>query len=78
MAKRRFTRGKLLCAAAPLAAVPLVGRLAFDSDAAAGGHDHSSHDHSSHNDSRELTSHQHGAMGHEIEMLAVMVRYHRA
>ena len=43
MAKTRLTRGKLLAAAAPLAAVPLVGKLALEGDAAAGGHDHSSH-----------------------------------
>ena len=59
MAKTRLTRGKLLAAAAPLAAVPLVGRLAFEGDAAAGGHDHSSHDHS-----RALANHERGAMGH--------------
>jgi FtsP/CotA-like multicopper oxidase with cupredoxin domain len=59
MTKTRLTRGKLLAAAAPLAAVPLVGKLAFDSDAAAGGHDHSSHDHA-----RMPTNHQRGAMGH--------------
>ena len=55
MAKTRLTRGKLLAAAAPLAAVPLVGKLAFDGDAAAGGHDHSSHDHS-----RALANHERG------------------
>ncbi len=43
MAKTRITRGKLLAAAAPLAAIPLVGKLAFDDNATAGGHDHSSH-----------------------------------
>ena len=54
MPKTRLTRGKLLAAAAPLAAVPLVGKLALDSDAAAGGHDHSSHDHA--RDARPITS----------------------
>ena len=34
MAKTRLTRGKLLAAAAPLAAVPLVGKLALDASAA--------------------------------------------
>ncbi|MCI0635428.1 MAG: multicopper oxidase domain-containing protein [Actinobacteria bacterium] len=37
--------------------MPLVGKLALDGDAAAGGHDHSSH-------SRAPVSHQRGAMGH--------------
>jgi len=30
MTKTRLTRGKLLAAAAPLAAAPLVGKLALD------------------------------------------------
>ena len=55
MAKTRLTRGKLLAAAAPLAAVPLVGKLAFDGDATAAGHDHSSHDRS-----RTLATHEGG------------------
>jgi FtsP/CotA-like multicopper oxidase with cupredoxin domain len=59
MAKKGLTRRKLLAAAAPLAAAPLVGKLALDSRAEAGGHDHSSHDHS-----RELVSHRSGDMGH--------------
>ena len=45
MAKNGLTRRKLLAAAAPLAAAPLVGKLALDSAAEAGGHDHSSHRH---------------------------------
>ena len=36
MAKTRLTRGKLLAAAAPLAAIPLAGKLALDDDASAG------------------------------------------
>jgi FtsP/CotA-like multicopper oxidase with cupredoxin domain len=59
MAKTRFSRGKLLAAAAPLAAVPIVGKLALDDDAVAGGHDHSSHSHS-----RSLATHEIGALGH--------------
>jgi FtsP/CotA-like multicopper oxidase with cupredoxin domain len=59
MAKTRLTRGKLLAAAAPLAAAPIVGKLAFDNDAAAGRHDHSSHQHT-----RSLATHQHGTTGH--------------
>ena len=33
MTKTRLTRGKLLAAAAPLAAVPLVGKFALDGEA---------------------------------------------
>ena len=40
MTKSRLTRRRLLAAAAPLAAAPLVGKLAFDGTAEAGGHDH--------------------------------------
>jgi FtsP/CotA-like multicopper oxidase with cupredoxin domain len=64
MSKRTFTRGKLLAAAAPLAAAPLVGKLALDAQAEASPHDHSSHGHP-----RTPASHTRGAMGH-----AAMVR----
>jgi FtsP/CotA-like multicopper oxidase with cupredoxin domain len=43
--KKRFTRGKLLAAAAPVAAAPLVGKLALDASADTGGHDPSGHEH---------------------------------
>jgi FtsP/CotA-like multicopper oxidase with cupredoxin domain len=45
MAKTRLTRGKLLAAAAPLAAVPLVGKLALDAAAQTGqeGGSHGGH-----------------------------------
>ena len=59
MSKTRLTRRKLLAAAAPLAAAPLVSKLAFDGQAEAGGHDHSSHSHL-----RAPASHIHGTMGH--------------
>ena len=59
MSKTRLTRGKLLAAAAPLAAVPLVGKLALESDARCRGHDHSSHI-----DSRALVERERSAMGH--------------
>ena len=36
MAKKGLTRRKLLAAAAPLAAVPIVGKLALDGSAEAG------------------------------------------
>ena len=36
MTKTRLTRGKLLAAAAPLAAVPIVGKLALDASAGTG------------------------------------------
>jgi FtsP/CotA-like multicopper oxidase with cupredoxin domain len=62
MPKTRLTRGKLLAAAAPLAAAPLAGRFLIDGDAAAsGGHDHSSHGHGS---ARALENHIRGAQGH--------------
>ncbi len=64
MTKRKLTRGKLLAAAAPLAAAPLVGKLALDGRAEA-----SPHDHSSHSQSRTPTGHVTGATGH-----AAMVR----
>ena len=55
----KLTRGKLLAAAAPLAAAPLVGKLALEERAAAGAHDHSGHDHS-----RQPASHAQGPLGH--------------
>jgi manganese oxidase len=58
----KLTRGRLLAAAAPLAAVPVLGKLATDGKAS--GHDHSTHDHSAH-DSRRLATHRgHSAAGH--------------
>ena len=59
MAKTRFTRGKLLAAAAPLAAAPLVGKFALDAHAQTTLHHQSAHD-----DARMPASHIHGAMGH--------------
>jgi FtsP/CotA-like multicopper oxidase with cupredoxin domain len=59
MAKERLTRGKLLAAAAPLAAVPLVGKVALAGDATAGGHDHSNH-----GPQRMPANHLQGTMGH--------------
>jgi FtsP/CotA-like multicopper oxidase with cupredoxin domain len=59
MAKTRLTRGKLLAAAAPLAAIPIAGKLALGDSATAGGHDHSSHARQ-----RSLATHERGAMGH--------------
>jgi FtsP/CotA-like multicopper oxidase with cupredoxin domain len=55
----KLTRGKLLAAAAPLAAAPLVGKLAFEGTAEAGPHDHTSHGHS-----RVPASHVQGTVGH--------------
>jgi FtsP/CotA-like multicopper oxidase with cupredoxin domain len=49
----------LLAAAAPIAAAPLVGKLALDGSAQAGGHDHSSHSHT-----RTPASHEPAGMGH--------------
>ena len=43
MTKKPLTRRKLLAAAAPLAAVPFVGKLALGGEAEAGGHSHTSH-----------------------------------
>ena len=43
MAKSRITRRRLLYAAAPLAAAPVLGKLALDGSAEAAGHDHSAH-----------------------------------
>src|SRR6187399_92544 len=40
---KRFTRRGLLAAAAPIAAAPIVGKLAFGERAIAAGHDHSAH-----------------------------------
>ncbi len=62
MAKPRLTRGRLLAAAAPLAATPFIGKLALGGDAAASAH--SGHDHV-----REPASHLPGPMGH-----AAMIR----
>ena len=59
MSNTRLTRGKLLAAAAPLAAIPIAGKLALGDNATAGGHDHSSHAHQ-----RSLATHERGAMGH--------------
>ena len=59
MPNTRLTRGKLLAAAAPLAAVPIVGKLALGNEAAAGGPDPSTHDHM-----RMPANHMRGAMGH--------------
>ena len=59
MAKTRFTRGKLLAAAAPLAAAPLVEKFALDAHAQTSVHHQSAHD-----DARMPASHIHGAMGH--------------
>ena len=59
MAKMRLTRGKLLAAAAPLAAAPLVGKLALEANAAPSTHDHSDHSHD-----RVPANHVHGSIGH--------------
>ena len=59
MAKTRLTRGKLLAAAAPLAAAPLVGKLALEAHAAPSTHDHSGHSHD-----RVPANHVHGSIGH--------------
>ncbi len=62
----RLTRRRLLAAAAPLAAVPLVGKLALDGTAEAGepgAHDHAAHDHSAHA-TRTPASHLPGTTGH--------------
>ncbi len=60
MSKTRLTRRKLLAAAAPLAAAPIVAKLALDGTAEAGA----PHDHSSHSHAREPLSHVRGDMGH--------------
>jgi FtsP/CotA-like multicopper oxidase with cupredoxin domain len=59
MTKSRLTRGKLLAAAAPLAAAPLVGKFALEADAASSGHDHSSPP-----EGRSPQNHIHGPIGH--------------
>jgi FtsP/CotA-like multicopper oxidase with cupredoxin domain len=60
MPKSRLTRRKLLAAAAPIAAAPLVGKFVLDGSAEAGGHDHSAHA-----DGRQPASHLPGkAQGH--------------
>ena len=56
---KSITRGKLLAAAAPLVAVPLVGKLALEADAASSGHDHAGHVHD-----RMPANHLKGSMGH--------------
>ena len=43
MPNSRITRRKLLAAAAPIAAAPLVGKLAIEGRAEAAGHEHASH-----------------------------------
>jgi FtsP/CotA-like multicopper oxidase with cupredoxin domain len=47
MSKTRLTRGKLLAAAAPLAAAPIVGKLALDASAGTGQDPHAGHEHES-------------------------------
>ncbi|MEX0850532.1 MAG: hypothetical protein WD015_03425, partial [Gaiellaceae bacterium] len=59
MTKKSLTRRKLLAAAAPFAAAPLVGKLVLDGTAEAGGHDHSSH-----GQTRQPASHLPGTTGH--------------
>src|SRR4051794_16336907 len=44
----KFTRRGLLAAAAPIAALPIVEKLALGQRAAAAGHDHAGHDHAGH------------------------------
>ncbi|HWQ24582.1 MAG TPA: multicopper oxidase domain-containing protein [Gaiellaceae bacterium] len=58
MAKKRLTRGRLLAAAAPLAAAPLVGKLALD------GRETAAHDHAGHGSARVPASHAGGVRGH--------------
>src|SRR5688572_25963809 len=55
----KLSRRKLLAAAAPLAAAPIVGKLALDGSAEASGHDHSSHSHT-----RTPATHSPSALGH--------------
>ena len=59
MAKTRLTRGKLLAAAAPLAAVPLVGQARARRERRAAGHDHSGAQ-----PRADAASHLDGSMGH--------------
>ena len=59
MPKSRLTRRRLLAAAAPIAVVPIVGKLALDGQAEAGGHDHSAH-----SGTRMPASHLEGTVGH--------------
>jgi FtsP/CotA-like multicopper oxidase with cupredoxin domain len=68
MAKNRLTRRKLLAAAAPLAAAPLVAKLALDGSADAAGHDHSAHAHT-----QEPVSHIHTLTGHPAMGHAAMI-----
>ncbi len=62
MTKKPLTRRKLLAAAAPLAAVPFVGKLALGGEAEAGGHSHTSHIHGG--DAAQLAGGRGGATGH--------------
>jgi manganese oxidase len=61
---KRLSRRRLLCAIAPVAAVPVLGKVAFDGTAGAAGADGTAHDHSAHG--RSLSTHVkgHTAMGH--------------
>ena len=59
MPKFTLTRRKLLAAAAPLAAAPVVGKLALDAKAGTGAHDHAEHAHG-----RAPASHAGGNVGH--------------
>lgn len=59
MAKSRLTRRRLLAAAAPLAAAPLVGKLALEEDARA-----LEHDHAAHASERVPAAHVSGPVGH--------------
>jgi FtsP/CotA-like multicopper oxidase with cupredoxin domain len=58
MPKQRITRGGLLAAAAPLAAAPIVGKLALDASA------HGASGRSRHEHERHTASHAGGATGH--------------
>ncbi len=66
MTKKPFTRRKLLAAAAPFAAVPFVGKLAFDGKAEAGGLSHASHIHG------DETAHIVGGRGHAMGHAAMI------
>ena len=59
MTKNRLTRGRLLAAAAPLAAAPLVGKLALDARAEDGRHTHFDHE-----DARSPSGHASGVASH--------------
>ena len=60
MTKTRLTRGKLLAAAAPLAAAPLVGKFALEAEASPTG----AHDHAGHAQHRSPENHIEGSIGH--------------